>query len=1229
MSKPTSSSSSSFAYEWTYDVFLSFRGEDTRTGFTGNLYHALCEKGVNTFMDDQELRKGEEITPALMKAIQESRISIVIFSQNYASSTFCLQELVNIMECFKHKGRLVWPVFYQVDPSDVRHQKGSYAEALAKHETTIHNKDKVKKWRLILEEAANLSGWHFKQGYEYEFIREIIQEVSERINRIPLHVANYPVGLDSRLQKVEALLDVESNNEVHMVGIYGIGGMGKTTIACAVYNSIADQFEGLSFLADIRENSVKHELVQLQETLLSDIVGEKDIKLGNVKKGIPIIKSRLCKKKILLILDDVDRLEQLKVLAGGLDWFGSGSRIIITTRDIHLLHVYGVERTYEVEALNHKEALELFRWNAFRRKQVNPSYLDISERLILHCNGLPLSLEIIGSDLFGKSVSEWKSALDAYERIPHENIHQILRVSYDGLKEFEKEIFLDMACFFKGYELRDVVHILHGGRGFAPDYVIQVLIDKCLIKIVQCRVRMHNLIENMGREIVRKESPSKPGERSRLWFSKDILRVLKENKGSDKTEIIMLHLSKDKEVQWDGNALNKMENLKILVVKNAFFSRGPNALPKSLRVLKWSGYPESSLPPHFDPKKLAILDLSMSFFSFKNQLIMKFKSLTEMKLSGCKLLQEVPNMSGAPNLKKLYLDNCKNLVEVHDSVGFLDKLEFFNLNYCTSLRVLPRGINLNSLKTMSLRNCTSLVSFPEILGKMKNLRYLDLVDSAISGLPFSIGNLVGLTILNLKGCNGLLELPSSIFMLPNLVNLKAGLCKGLSQIQNNKGQDQESMSSNVKEACFDHCYLTDKFLAALLPFLHNVTSLSLSSTNITILPSSISSCLFLTELILSDCNELREIRGLPPNIKYLSAVNSTSLTFESKQMLLNQTLHETGGRHFKFPGSTVPSWLNHHSRVPSLHFWFRDKFPAIILCAVGVRSWFPGCKFKLIINGVPLFPAITLCQAIRNQTNHIILSDLLPQYVANKFETLHIKNGWNSAEISFFGYEVITYIEWIGVHVQEQKTNMEDIQFTNPDFSVGEKQFPNQFITADRERAPPSSRTGHMKLLQCTVNCPKTAFEARTALLSKKRKRNDDFNWRPCEENIVKIGCKEVQWDGNALKIENHKILIVKNALIIFPKLTANFDPKKLAILDLSFSSFTFDNQLIMVCIIATYHEIYLVLNSVKFQLKIHKINTLIITPISGFFLVASTESLLEDSLWKSARLKMREHEKC
>lgn len=157
--------SSSVAYGWTHDVFLSFRGEDTRSGFTGHLYKSLRGRGINAFIDDEALRRGEKITPSLFKAIQESRIAIIVFSENYAFSTFCLNELAEIIECFKGEGRLVLPVFYDVDPSDVRHQTGSYGEALSQHQEKLKYEKKVQQWRLALSEAANLSGWHLKRGY--------------------------------------------------------------------------------------------------------------------------------------------------------------------------------------------------------------------------------------------------------------------------------------------------------------------------------------------------------------------------------------------------------------------------------------------------------------------------------------------------------------------------------------------------------------------------------------------------------------------------------------------------------------------------------------------------------------------------------------------------------------------------------------------------------------------------------------------------------------------------------------------------------------------------------------------------------------------------------------------------------------------------------------------------------------------------------------------------------
>ncbi|CAJ2638950.1 unnamed protein product [Trifolium pratense] len=428
MEQQTLPSLSSFTCDWTYDVFLSFRGIDTRNNFTGNLYNYLQhQRGIQTFIDDEQIQKGEQITPTLLQAIKESRIFIAIFSPNYASSTFCLTELVTILECSKSQGRLFLPVFYDVDPSHIRNITGTYGEAFAKHEVMFRGeKKKVQKWRDALHQAANMSGWHFKPGFEseYKLIGKIVEEVSIKINRVPLHVADNPVGLESRMLEVTSLLGLESDERVNMVGIYGIRGIGKSTTARAVHNLIADQFEGVCFLADIREREIHHGLVQLQETLLSEILGEKDIKVRDVYKGISLIKRRLQRKKVLLILDDVDNEKQLQALVGGHDWFGFGSKIIITTRDKHLLATHGIVKVYEVKQLENEKALDLFSRHAFKNKTFDPGYANIAKRAVSYCHGLPLALEVIGSQLFGKSLAVWKSSLDKYERVLRKDIHE-------------------------------------------------------------------------------------------------------------------------------------------------------------------------------------------------------------------------------------------------------------------------------------------------------------------------------------------------------------------------------------------------------------------------------------------------------------------------------------------------------------------------------------------------------------------------------------------------------------------------------------------------------------------------------------------------------------------------------------------------------------------------------------------------------------------------------------
>uniref|UniRef100_A0A3N7GCR0 TIR domain-containing protein n=1 Tax=Populus trichocarpa TaxID=3694 RepID=A0A3N7GCR0_POPTR len=371
-----------------YDVFLSFRGEDTRFDFTSHLYAALKRKQILTFIDYQLVR-GDEISASLLRTIEEAKLSVIVFSENYASSKWCLEELAKIFERRKNNGQIVIPVFYQVDPSHVRNQTGSFGDAFAR---LIRKKaltmDKEQSFRDALTDAATLSGWSLGNSeLESEFIEKIVGDVSNKLQAMSSSHTTALFGIDVRVNKVESLLKMESP-DVLIVGIWGIGGIGKTTIAEAVCNKL---------------------------------LGQEILNMGSLSFRDSFVRDRLRRKKVFILLDGVDDLMPLEewkdLLDGRHSSFGSGSKVLITSRDKQVLKNV-VDKTYEVEGLNYEESLQLFSSKALKNCNPTIDHRELIEKIVSHVQGNPLALIDLGSSLYGKSTEEWCSALNKLAQNP-------------------------------------------------------------------------------------------------------------------------------------------------------------------------------------------------------------------------------------------------------------------------------------------------------------------------------------------------------------------------------------------------------------------------------------------------------------------------------------------------------------------------------------------------------------------------------------------------------------------------------------------------------------------------------------------------------------------------------------------------------------------------------------------------------------------------------------------
>ncbi|KAK9183207.1 hypothetical protein WN944_026356 [Citrus x changshan-huyou] len=694
---------------------------------------------------------------------------------------------------------------------------------------------------------------------ESEFIEEIVNVISSKI-RTELEIPKELVGMESRLEKLKFLMGTGSN-DVRMIGIWGMGGLGKTTLARVVYDLMSHEFDGSSFLADVREKFDKEgSVISLQKQLLSDLLKLADNSIRNVYDGINMIGSRLRQKKVLLVIDDVADVEQLRRLVGKRDWFGPGSRIIITTRDEHLLKLHRVEEVYKLEALTYDEAFRLFCLKAFDTHKPLEEYLELAKCFVKYASGLPLALKVLGSFLFGRPVDQWRSTLERLKRDPE---NKILGLEY----------------------LSNKLRLLDWHRYPLKSLPSNLQLDK-IVEFKMCYSRIEELWKGI--------KPLNMLKVMKLSHSENLIKTPDFTEVPNLEELDLEGCTRLREIHPSLLLHNK------LILLNLKGCTSLTTLPgkifmKSLKTLVLSGCLKLRKFPHvagsmeclrellLDGTDIKELPLSIELLSGLVQLTLKgcknlsslpitissLKCLRNLKLSGCSKLKKFPQIvASMEDLSELYLDGT-SITEVPSSIELLTGLELLNLNDCKNLVRLPNSINgLKSLKTLNLSGCFKLENVPETLGQVESLEELDISGTAIRRPPSSIFLMKNLRTLSFSGCNGPpsstswhLHLPFNLMgkssypvalMLPSL----SGLC-------------------SLTKLDISDCNLGEGAIPSDIGNLCSLKELYLSRNNFVTLPASINGLLNLKELELEDCKRLQSLPQLPPNL-WLVRVNGCS-----------------------------------------------------------------------------------------------------------------------------------------------------------------------------------------------------------------------------------------------------------------------------------------------------------------------------------------------------------------
>ncbi|KAH6557445.1 hypothetical protein KP509_1Z114600 [Ceratopteris richardii] len=558
-----------------YDVFICHRGE-TKRNFVSVLDGMLRSKGITCFVDYRmatgkkrnivsvlrgmllwksitpfavgygKVDAGSALNSDIVQAIENSRVHVILLSPNFACSRRCLEEVVNIMKIQGSPGTsdaprkpTVLPIFYDTEPSTVRHQKTDTAYDLnqVQGSSTVEER---KRWGRALHDLSLLHGREYKPGSMFNknqfksIVNEVVQTLNERGEEI-VGAIDFPVGLAQRSSDIEcSILDCVSGSEnsVQCFGLVGMGGIGKTTLARSIFNKIRSQFERSFFSLNTRaEVQAKGTLglVDVQKKIITKLLNIRsdDVKIDNEEHGKMVLSSKVKHINALIVLDDVDDARHLEAFCEPLQSsLGPKSVIIITTRDQKIVDSAKSTMIFDIERLDEEMSKWLFYWHAFMKPKPPADLEIVSHSVIKACQGLPLSLKIIGSHLYGNSDREyWQESFNLLQK-GKKGIFDVLRISFDGLDRDEKEAFLDICCFLINEDIEMTCMILKACYGVGTTH-LNTLKNKCLITTYvdkyagrRSRIGMHDQLRDMGRHIIREE------QRDRAWDEETANEIL-------------------------------------------------------------------------------------------------------------------------------------------------------------------------------------------------------------------------------------------------------------------------------------------------------------------------------------------------------------------------------------------------------------------------------------------------------------------------------------------------------------------------------------------------------------------------------------------------------------------------------------------------------------------------------------------------------------------------------